>query len=98
MNNFDELFSWRTCISWRLILCRGRLSLFGLRLRPGSTATRNKNGGNDTKQSNCCSKYPGTFFQHISSLFYTHELSAETGNVSGQPATLWILYQYNQAK
>jgi hypothetical protein len=72
-------------------------------LCPDGMASWNKYGRHNAKQADHCGKNPGTSFQNIISLFYAHELVAETGNIACESATFWILNkndktQYNGSK
>jgi len=57
-----------------------------------------KEGREEAKQPYYDSEYPGTFFQYVGGLFYTHQLVAESAYVTGETATFGVLYQDDKAQ
>jgi len=55
-------------------------------------------GREEAKQTNNDSQYPGTFFQYVGRLLYTHELVAETADIGSQTAAFGVLHQDDKAQ
>lgn len=60
-------------------------------------AAGDKESGCDAQDGDHAGEDPGAFLKYVCGLFHTHELVAETGNVSCQATTFWILHQNNKA-
>ena len=78
-----------------MLLCRGR-GLFLSAYIPGGSMG-NEDGREEAKQTYYDRQYPGTFFQYVGRLLYTHQLIAEAAYVAGETAALGILYQDDKA-
>lgn len=50
-----------------------------------------------TKQCDGYRHDPGTFFQYVGGLFYTHELGVEAGDIASQSTTFRVLDEDEQA-
>lgn len=87
---------WSRCRSGT---CAGRLR--GSRLDVAhqviiATTGINEQHRYDAKHTYKGGKDPCTFFQYVGGLLHSHELVAETGDVTGKSATFWILYQHDE--
>jgi hypothetical protein len=76
-------------------LRRGRGLFLSAQVPGGSMG--DKDGREETKQTYYDRQHPGTFFQYVGRLLYTHQLIAEAAYVAGETATLGILYQDDKA-
>ena len=57
-----------------------------------------EHGGREAKDGDGCCQYPGTFFQYVRSLAYTHYLIAETAEGAGETAAFGVLHQHKETE